>query len=111
MMDLSNILFAFDRFNLTDEAVAELDKVTAWLRENPGLRVEISGHTDNYGADDYNMRLSENRAKAVRDYFTEHGVDASRLSYMGYGESQPVADNTTDDGRRRNRRVELGIVD
>jgi outer membrane protein OmpA-like peptidoglycan-associated protein/opacity protein-like surface antigen len=110
MMKLSNTLFAFDKFNLSDEAIVELDKVTAWLKNNPNINVEIDGHTDNYGSDAYNQTLSENRAKSVRDYFESHGVDSQRLSYKGYGESQPIADNTTAAGRKQNRRVELKIV-
>jgi len=109
MIDLSDILFAFDRFNLNDAAKAELDKVAAWLTANPDLPVEIGGHTDNYGTDDYNQRLSENRARSVHDYFVGKGVADSRISYRGYGESQPVATNDTPEGRRRNRRVELKI--
>jgi outer membrane protein OmpA-like peptidoglycan-associated protein len=111
MMDLSDILFAFDRFNLTPEAVVELDKVTAWLRENPTVKVEIGGHTDSEGTTDYNLRLSESRARSVREYFTEHGVAAGRLTSKGYGESQPIATNDTPEGRRLNRRVELKIAD
>ena len=111
MMKLSNTLFAFDKWNLSDEAVVELDKVTAWLKDNPAIHVEIEGHTDNMGTADYNQRLSEDRARSVYNYFTEHGVDASRLSYKGYGLTQPVADNATAEGRRQNRRVELKIVD
>jgi outer membrane protein OmpA-like peptidoglycan-associated protein len=110
MMKLSNTLFAFDKFNLSDEAVAELNKVTAWLNDNPDIHVQIAGHTDSYGSDAYNQRLSENRAKSVRDYFAHHGVDAQRLSYKGYGESQPIASNATAAGRKQNRRVELKIV-
>jgi outer membrane protein OmpA-like peptidoglycan-associated protein len=109
MMDLSNTLFAFDRFNLTDEAVAELNKVAAWLNDNPELHVEISGHTDSEGTDDYNLRLSEERARSVHDYFTANGVNAARLSYRGYGESEPIADNSNPKGRQQSRRVELKI--
>lgn len=110
MMRLSNTLFAFDKWNLSDEAIVELDKVTAWLRENPAIHVEIEGHTDNKGSQAYNQRLSEERAKSVHDYFVSHGVSASRLSYRGYGLTDPVADNATAEGRQQNRRVELKIV-
>jgi outer membrane protein OmpA-like peptidoglycan-associated protein len=110
MMKLSNTLFAFDKSNLSNEAVTELDKVTTWLKDNPNINVEIDGHTDNYGSDAYNQTLSENRAKSVYDYFKDHGVDAQRLSYKGFGESQPIADNGTAEGRKQNRRVELKIV-
>jgi outer membrane protein OmpA-like peptidoglycan-associated protein len=110
MMNLSDILFAFDRFNLNEAAVAELDKVVEWLVENPEVKIELGGHTDSTGSEEYNMQLSKNRVKSVQDYLTAHGVDASRLSSHSYGESQPVADNDTPEGRRLNRRVELNIV-
>jgi len=110
MMELSNTLFDFDKFNLTDKARAGLDKVADWLKANPDLNVEISGHTDSYGSDEYNQTLSENRAKSVYEYFVSHGVKANRLSYKGYGKSQPIATNETDEGRQLNRRVELNIL-
>ena len=111
MMKMSNALFEFDKFNLTDEVVTELDKVTAWLIDNPDLNVAVEGHTDSIGSDEYNQRLSESRAKAVMEYFIAHGVKAERLSYVGHGESMPIADNATEEGRRLNRRVELKIVE
>lgn len=110
MIRLSNTLFAFDKFNLSSEARVMLDEVAAWLKQNPELKVEIGGHTDDRGSDEYNQRLSENRAKSVYDYFVQSGVDASRLSYKGYGESRPIATNETEEGRQANRRVELQIV-
>ncbi len=109
MMELSDALFAFDKFDLNEDARRMLDEVTEWLKDNPELNVEIGGHTDSRGSDAYNQKLSENRAKAVYDYFVSHGVSASRLSYKGYGESRPIATNETDEGRQRNRRVELQI--
>lgn len=109
MIELSDALFAFDKFDLNETSRALLDKVTDWLKDNPDLNVEIAGHTDDRGSDAYNQKLSENRAKAVYDYITSHGVDKSRLSYKGYGESQPIATNETDEGRQKNRRVELHI--
>ena len=110
MIELSDALFAFDKFTLNDQSRALLDKVTEWLKDNPDLNVEIAGHTDDRGSDAYNQKLSENRAKAVYDYLTSHGISKSRLSYKGYGESQPIATNETDEGRQKNRRVELHIL-
>lgn len=110
MMELSNTLFAFDKFNLNEEAKLALDKVAAWLKENEDLNIEISGHTDGKGSQEYNQTLSENRAKAVYDYFVGHGVKADCLSYKGYGKLRPIADNDTEAGRKQNRRVELNIV-
>lgn len=110
MMKLSNSLFAFDRFNLTEEVKAELDKVTRWLLDNPDLHISVEGHTDNIGGDAYNQRLSESRAKAVMEYFIANGVDPARLSSKGFGKEFPIADNSTAQGRKLNRRVELKIV-
>ena len=111
MIELSDALFAFDKFNLSDEAKEMLDRVVSWLSDHPELKVEIGGHTDSRGSDAYNQKLSENRAKSVYDYFVSHGIDAARLSHKGYGESRPIDTNETDEGRQRNRRVELQIID
>ena len=111
MVELSNTLFAFDKFNLTDKAREGLDKVAKWLNDNPDVNVEISGHTDGIGSDSYNQKLSEQRAKSVYEYFIhEGGVSSKRLSYKGYGKTRPIATNDTDEGRQQNRRVELNII-
>ena len=111
MVELSNTLFAFNKFNLTDKAREGLNKVATWLNDNPDVQVEISGHTDSVGSDSYNQKLSEQRAKSVYEYFIhEGGVSSKRLSYKGYGESRTIATNDTDEGRQQNRRVELNII-
>jgi len=110
MIKLSNTLFAFDRFNLTEEAIIELDKVVSWLKQNPDINVEIEGHTDNRGSAEYNQNLSTERAKSVYDYFVNKGVASHRLAYKGYGLIRPIADNATEAGRQQNRRVELKII-
>ena len=111
MVELSSTLFAFNKFNLTDKAKAGLDKVAAWLNDNPDVNVEISGHTDSVGSDSYNQKLSEDRAKSVYEYFIhEGGVSSKRLSYKGYGKTRPIASNDTEEGRQQNRRVELNII-
>jgi OOP family OmpA-OmpF porin len=74
------------------------------------MKVEVAGHTDNVGTDAYNLKLSQGRATAVRDYFVSQGVPSSQLTVKGYGESDPIADNNTDEGRERNRRSELRIL-
>ena len=76
-------------------------------KECPAFRIEIEGHTDSEGTDERNQRLSDRRAKAVADFLTRAGVEASRLSTVGYGASRPIADNDTEDGRARNRRIEF----
>jgi outer membrane protein OmpA-like peptidoglycan-associated protein len=74
------------------------------------MTIELSGHTDNKGKDKYNMNLSLNRAKAVYTYLIEHGIKENRLRYKGFGATQPIADNKTDEGRAKNRRVEFKIL-
>ena len=110
MRDLSNTLFEFNKFNLGEKARGYLDEVVDWLVKNPKVNVEIGGHTDGIGSQEYNQKLSEQRAKAVYNYFVEHGVNKDRLSYKGYGKMEPIADNSTDAGRQQNRRVELKII-
>lgn len=81
------------------------------LRSNPDRKVEIGGHTDNVGSEEANRVLSENRSKSVVDYLISKGIDASRLTWKGYGESVPVADNESDEGRAKNRRTEFKVVE
>ncbi|WP_051361696.1 OmpA family protein [Solimonas soli] len=107
---LRGVNFDFDRATLTLNAKTILDDVVAALQAAPGIQFEIGGHTDSKGSDSYNQKLSEERARAVMQYLAEHGVEASRMSAVGYGESQPIADNDTDEGRELNRRVELKIT-
>lgn len=107
---LNNVFFDFDKFDLRPESFVELDRVVTLLKENPAIEIEMSAHTDSKGADDYNMRLSDNRARSVREYIVAKGVAASRIVSQGYGETKPVATNETDDGRQLNRRVEFKIL-
>lgn len=108
---LRNIFFDFDKFTLRPESEAELSRLNDLLVENPNIKVEISGHTDSFGQDDYNQELSENRAKAVVDYLIDKGIPKARMVYAGYGESQPVETNETDEGRQENRRTEFKIIE
>jgi outer membrane protein OmpA-like peptidoglycan-associated protein len=105
----SEVLFAFDRDTLADGASGELDKVVAAIRRQPKARVTIEGHTDDVGADEYNLALSERRAAAVADYLAGKGVGRDRMTSRGYGKSRPVKANDGDEGRRKNRRVEIVI--
>jgi outer membrane protein OmpA-like peptidoglycan-associated protein len=84
-----------------------LQKVADLLSKDPALKVEVQGHTDNVGGDAYNQTLSEARARAVMDWLVKHGVAAGRLTAKGYGKTRPVADNGSDEGRAKNRRVEI----
>jgi len=108
---LNNIFFDFGKATLRSESTAELERLTKMLNEEiPSLRIEISGHTDNKSSADFNQKLSEARAKAVVDYLVAHGVNQSRLEYKGYGFSQPVASNDTEEGRQQNRRTEFKVL-
>ena len=105
--NMGDVLFQIGKYELKPEARERLAKVSGILLAYPSLRVAIEGHTDSVGSDDYNQRLSEMRAEAVRDYFVQQGVSASSITAQGFGKTQPIADNATADGRQRNRRVEL----
>lgn len=104
---MAGVNFDFDRDVIRQEDFAKLDQDVATLKQWGDLKVEVAGHTDYIGTDEYNMGLSVRRADAVRMYLIEKGVAADRLTAKGYGESQPVADNETEEGRFQNRRVEL----
>lgn len=107
---LRNIFFDFDKSTLRSESTSELERLIKLLQDVPSMRIEISGHTDNKGADEYNLKLSESRAKTVVEYLVEKGIDKSRLESAGYGESQPMATNDTEEGRQENRRTEFKIL-
>jgi outer membrane protein OmpA-like peptidoglycan-associated protein/tetratricopeptide (TPR) repeat protein len=107
---LKNIFFDFDKATLRDESKAELENLYQFMMENPEIRIEISGHTDNKGKDKYNQKLSERRAESVVEYLVAKGIDKKRLVAKGYGASKPIATNDTDEGRQENRRTELKII-
>ncbi|MDJ1468533.1 OmpA family protein [Xanthocytophaga flava] len=109
-VSLNDLFFDTNKFALRKESISELDQLVKMLKENPTMAIKIQGHTDNVGNDTYNMALSQNRAKSVVKYLTSKGISTNRLSSQGYGESKPVADNTTKDGRQQNRRVEFVII-
>ena len=105
--DLQGVHFEFDKHSITAEGKAILDSGVQILDRNPHVRVEIVGHTDSTGSDDYNQKLSERRADSVRAYLESQGISSSRISAEGRGESQPASSNDTREGRAQNRRVEL----
>ncbi|MFN4082836.1 MAG: OmpA family protein [Bacteroidia bacterium] len=110
-MVLNNIFFDTDKFNLKDESLVELNKLVQLLNTNTSVKIEIGGHTDNTGDVKKNLTLSQNRAKAVFDYLVKNNISANRLSYKGYADTQPVADNNTPEGKAKNRRTEIKIVE
>jgi outer membrane protein OmpA-like peptidoglycan-associated protein len=107
---LKNIFFDVNQFELKASSQIELDDVVKLMKDNPLVSIQINGHTDNVGKPADNLLLSENRAKSVVNYLKSKGVDPRRLSFKGFGDTQPVAPNTTDDGRAKNRRTELKII-
>lgn len=109
VISLKGVYFETNSNNLTSASVATLDSAVAILKKRSSIRVEVAAHTDDRGKEIYNMVLSNRRANSVMNYLTEHGIDASRLSAKGYGESSPIADNGSATGRSNNRRVELRI--
>jgi outer membrane protein OmpA-like peptidoglycan-associated protein len=105
------VLFDFDQADLRPESRPELARAMRFILQNPGRRFEISAHTDALGTEEYNLDLSERRASAVRRYLVDHGVPADIIIAKGYGERQPIDDNQTPQGRQRNRRVELTVIE
>jgi OOP family OmpA-OmpF porin len=101
--------FAFDEATLTAEGRERVEEAAKFLREHPDLRVSVDGYTDAIGSDAYNLRLSERRARTVRDHLVEQGIAESRIQVRGLGKARPVADNRTPEGRAQNRRVEIVV--
>jgi outer membrane protein OmpA-like peptidoglycan-associated protein len=109
IVNMSDVLFDTGKFSLRPEAREKLAKVAGIVSGHPGLRLQVEGHTDSVGSDDYNQQLSEQRGGSVRDYLIGQGMAESLVSSRGFGKTQPVASNETASGRQENRRVELVI--
>lgn len=106
------VMFEIDKATIKEESHGLLNDVATVLKDNPGIKkIRIEGHTDSQGSDIYNQRLSDDRAKSVRDFLIDAGIDENRMEAVGYGESQPLADNETAAGREKNRRVEFNIIE
>jgi OOP family OmpA-OmpF porin len=103
---LDGILFESGRATLQAESAPRLDRVVEYMTHMTSVRIRIAGHTDNVGDPRRNQALSEARAQAVREYLVTHGIDGSRVEAVGYGDTQPVASNDTEEGRAQNRRIE-----
>jgi len=111
IVSLADILFDFDKATLRRDVEFNLVKIATILNQFPEMKIVIEGHTDSIGTDEYNLGLSQRRAQAVRDFLASQDVVEGRLSWAGYGESRPVADNDSNEGRQKNRRVDLVIQD
>jgi outer membrane protein OmpA-like peptidoglycan-associated protein len=109
IVNVSDVLFDFDRAELKPGARERLARVAGILSAHPGLQIEIEGHTDAVGTDDYNQRLSERRAGSVSAYLRDQGIGQAIVATQGLGESKPVATNGTAEGRQQNRRVEIVV--
>jgi OOP family OmpA-OmpF porin len=108
---LRGVNFDFNKANIRADAAGILREAAAILKENPKVKVSVEGHTDAIGSDEYNLKLSLRRATAVKQFLAKEGVEDSRLTVRGFGKTQPVASNDTEDGRAQNRRVELKITE
>lgn len=107
---LKNIFFATDSFELKEESNAELQTILELMQKHPKIKIEISGHTDNVGKEEYNLTLSKNRAISVKQWLENNGISSERIVAKGYGKTQPIADNNTEEGRKLNRRTEFKIL-
>lgn len=107
---LNNIFFEYDKSTLTSSSKGELNQVYGFLQNNPALKIEVAGHTDSMGSDQYNDKLSLDRAKSVKRYLVNKGIAPRRIKVAGYGENKPIAPNSTEKGREKNRRVEFEIL-
>lgn len=107
---MKNIQFASNSFQLQPVSMIELNKLIQLMNDNPSIKIQINGYTDNVGNDADNIKLSENRSKAVVDFLISKGIDAKRMTWKGFGETQPIADNSTEEGRALNRRTEFVIT-
>ncbi len=105
-----NIFFATSESEILPQSYNELRRLQDLLVANPDMKIELRGHTDNQGTVEFNLKLSEERAKSVADYLVEHGIDRRRISSVGFGKSQPIDTNDTPEGRSRNRRVEYRVL-
>jgi len=107
---LNKVVFDAGQSKINTSAYTQLDSVVSSLKSNEAMKIEIGGYTDNVGDESSNKKLSESRAKAVYDYFKSKGIDESRMVYAGYGSKNPVAENATADGQKKNRRIEIKIL-
>lgn len=107
---LNNVFFDFDKWGLRPESFVELNRVVTLLNENPAIEIEMSAHTDSRGSDDYNFKLSDNRARSVMEYIISQGISPTRIISHGYGETKPIAPGTNEENHQLNRRCEFTIL-
>ena len=107
---LDNVHFDFDKATLRPDSYIQLKDLLEYLQRHDEIKIEIAGHTDNVGTDAHNLKLSQERANTIRNYLISKGIKAIRLTAKGYGATEPVADNSTDEGRQLNRRTEVRVL-
>lgn len=108
---LQNVNFAFDRYDIDQAASEEISRLFEYLKAQGFPKIELSGHTDDAGSDEYNKNISQKRAQAVAEFLVEMGYDASKIEAVGFGKTQPILDNASEENRRKNRRVEFRILE
>ncbi|HML58179.1 MAG TPA: OmpA family protein, partial [Ferruginibacter sp.] len=109
-VSLDNILFVFAKHYIQASSIEELNRLVRLMKANPGMHIELAAHTDWIGSKSDNLKLSKDRATAVKEYLVGHGIEAARITEKGYGESKPLMSNLTEEGRRQNRRVEFTVI-
>jgi outer membrane protein OmpA-like peptidoglycan-associated protein len=108
---LEKVMFEYNKANIKRESHALLNDVASVIKENPSIKkIRVEGHTDSDGSDKYNKKLSQKRAKAVKEFLVKAGIDGGILEAKGFGEEKPIADNSSDEGKEKNRRVEFNIL-
>jgi len=110
VLNMHEILFDFNKSIIKEDMKSNLDLIVDMINKYSIMYIIIIGHTDNVGKEPFNLELSEKRAKAVNDYFVYKGIPQDKISYIGYGSSRPIADNKIEEGRAKNRRVEIKLV-
>jgi outer membrane protein OmpA-like peptidoglycan-associated protein len=115
-VEVENVYYNFNEASIQEASFASLDKLVQLLKDNPSLNIQLNAHTDSKGEEDYNLKLSEERANSVVNYLVKKGIDKKRLTSKGFGESTPIADNENADGtdnpegRQKNRRTEFQVI-
>ena len=107
---LNNVYFDVDKATIKPESYKQLDELVELMKLKKGMEIEIAGHTDNTGSKEHNLKLSQARAEAVKNYLVKKGISAKRIVAKGYGDSEPIATNDTPEGRAKNRRIEVRII-
>lgn len=107
---LDNVYFETGKADIKPTSFKEIDELAEFMKLRKNISIEIAGHTDNVGAADANLKLSQSRAEAVKNYLVKKGIDAARVQAKGYGDTQPIESNDTDAGKKRNRRTEVRII-